>query len=260
MFAARHNTSLQSITLDGCVQLTDEAFVHLGRGAKHATLVAAQGCGKLTNGGFGPLARGCKHLKALNLSYCGGVNNETLIVVAKALKQLELFHCAFCTDVTDAGVYALATTCAQSKLRSLDVSFCASLSDDGVSAVAERCAALEYLNLSGLHRVTDAAALRVTHNLWRLRTLCLEDLHLITDSIFFFDAKKDGRAAARQQMYVCGVRRLVLLNRRVDFHAIDATPARWRRLFLLGRASCVDVPLARFESTSTPPVRHRRSS
>jgi len=74
------------------------------------------------------------------------------------------------------------------------------LSDDGVSAVAERCAALEYLNLSGLHRVTDAAALRVTHNLWRLRTLCLEDLHLITDAIFFFDAKKDGRAAARQQM------------------------------------------------------------
>ena len=109
------------------------------------------------------------------------------------------------TDVTDAGVYALATTCAQSKLRSLDVSFCASLSDDGVSAVAERCAALEYLNLSGLHRVTDAAAVRVTHNLWRLRTLCLEDLHLITDAIFFFDAKKDGRAAARQQMWVGGV-------------------------------------------------------
>ena len=106
MFAARHNTSLQSITLDGCVQLTDEAFIHLGRGAKHATLVAAQGCGKLTNGGFGPLARGCKHLKALNLSYCGGVNNEALIVVAKALKQLELFHCAFCTDVTDAGTGA----------------------------------------------------------------------------------------------------------------------------------------------------------
>ena len=167
------------------------------------------------------MARGCKHLKALNLSYCGGGNNETLIVVAKALKQLELFHCAFCTDVTDAGVYALATTCAQSKLRSLDVSFCASLSDDGVSAVAERCAALEYLNLSGLHRVTDAAALRVTHNLWRLRTLCLEDLHLITDAIFFFDAKKDGRAAARQQMYVCGVRS--------PPHAIAATPARHRR-------------------------------
>ena len=198
--------------MDGCVQLTDEAFIHLGRGAKHATLVAAQGCGKITNAGFGPLARGCKHLKALNLSYCGGVNNETLIVVAKALKQLELFHCAFCTDVTDAGVYALATTCAQSKLRSLDVSFCASLSDDGVSAVAERCAALEYLNLSGLHRVTDAAALRVTHNLWRLRTLCLEDLHLITDAIFFFDSKKDGRAAARQQMCARGVRWLFLLE------------------------------------------------
>jgi len=267
MFAARHNTSLQSITLDGCVQLTDEAFIHLGRGAKHATLVAAQGCGKITNAGFGPLARGCKHLKALNLSYCGGVNNETLIVVAKALKQLELFHCAFCTDVTDAGVYALATTCAQSKLRSLDVSFCASLSDDGVSAVAERCAALEYLNLSGLHRVTDAAALRVTHNLWRLRTLCLEDLHLITDAIFFFDAKKDGRAAARQQMYVCGVRWLFLLASRIlaalreyFYPASLALSRRWR---LHETAS----PRRRLhdhtrvharESTSTPPARHHR--
>ena len=209
--------------------MTDEAFVHLGRGAKHATLVAAQGCGKITNAGFGPLARGCKHLKALNLSYCGGVNNETLIVVAKALKQLELFHCAFCTDVTDAGVYALATTCAQSKLRSLDVSFCASLSDDGVSAVAERCAALEYLNLSGLHRVTDAAALRVTHNLWRLRTLCLEDLHLITDAIFFFDAKKDGRAAARQQMCVCGVLCPFTPSPRPRPHAITVLNTQARR-------------------------------
>jgi hypothetical protein len=84
---------------------------------------------------------------------------------------------------------------------------------------------LEYLNLSGLHRVTDAAALRVTHNLWRLRTLCLEDLHLITDAIFFFDAKKDGRAAARQQMWVRGVRS--------PPHAIAATPpARHRRNIL----------------------------
>ena len=139
--------------------------MHLGRGAKHATLVAAQGCGKLANGGFGPLARGCKHLKALNLSYCGGVNNETLIVVAKALKQLELFHCAFCTDVTDGG-----SVCSRDNVRpvetyDLDVSFCASLSDDGVSAVADGVRPLEYLNLSGLHRVTDAAAVRVTHNL-----------------------------------------------------------------------------------------------
>ena len=200
MFAARHNTSLQSITLDGCVQITDEAFVHLGRGAKHATLLAAQGCGKLTNNGFLPIAKGCRHLKALNLSYCGGVNNETLTLAGKHLKHLELFHCAFCTDVTDAGAYAFATSEAATKLRSLDVSYCASLSDDGVAAIAERCGALEYLNLSGLHRVTDQAALRVTHSLWRLRTLSLEDLHLITDAVFFFDRTKDGRAAARERM------------------------------------------------------------
>ena len=49
----------------------------------------------------------------------------------------------------------------------------------------------EFVGIAG---VTDEAALRVTHNLWRLRTLCLEDLHLITDAIFFFDAKKmEGR-------------------------------------------------------------------
>ena len=166
--------------------------------------------------------------------------------------------------MTDAGIYALATTCAQSKLRSLDVSFCASLSDDGVSAVAERCAALEYLNLSGLHRVTDAAALRVTHNLWRLRTLCLEDLHLITDAIFFFDAKKDGRAAARQQMYVCGVLVLCPFLRLLrPLHAIDAMPARWRGGVgsspLDGASTAASSPRYR-EYSHTPPARHRRSS
>ena len=171
------------------------------------------------------------------MSYCGGVNNETLIVVAKALKQLELFHCAFCTDVTDAGSYALATTCAQSKLRSLDVSFCASLSDDGVSAVAERCAALEYLNLSGLHRRDRRrAALRVTHNLWRLRTLCLEDLHLITDAIFFLIRREDARA--RRPLYffvVPSMWRLPLVASRRWAHSRFS-------LFLLGGASLSVLP------------------
>jgi hypothetical protein len=80
------------------------------------------------------------------------------------------------------------------------MSFCSAVSDDGVAAVAEKCTNLEYLNVAGLHRVTDSAARHVTHNLWKLRTLNLEDLHLVTDAIFHFDAVRDGRIAASQNM------------------------------------------------------------
>ena len=142
----------------------------------------------------------CRHLQALNLSYCGAVNNATLAHVARFLKDLELFHCAFCTEISDSGVYAFATKCFVPKLKSLDLSFCSSISDDGIAAVAEKCTNLEYLNVAGLHRVTDSAARHITHNLWRLQRLNLEDLHLITDAVFHFDSVRDGRIAAAQNM------------------------------------------------------------
>ena len=40
----------------------------------------------------------------------------------------------------------------------------------------------------------------MTHNCWKLTYLSLEDLYLITDDVFFFDYKRDGRQAANDLM------------------------------------------------------------
>ena len=64
-----------------------------------------------------------------------------------------------------AGVYAFATKCFVPKLKSLDLSFCSAVSDDGVAAVAEKCTNLEYLNVAGLHRVTDCVQIKYSTRL-----------------------------------------------------------------------------------------------
>ena len=137
-------------------------------------------------------------------------------------------------EISDSGVYAFATKCFVPKLKSLDLSFCSSISDDGVAAVAEKCTNLEYLNVAGLHRVTDSAARHITHNLWKLRTLNLEDLHLVTDAIFHFDAVKDGRIAASHTVRfaneTCRVvgQALVSVNGRVSRSGRRAHPSLTR--------------------------------
>mmetsp|Transcript_12346 Transcript_12346/g.15885 ORF Transcript_12346/g.15885 Transcript_12346/m.15885 type:complete len:347 (+) Transcript_12346:88-1128(+) len=105
-----------------------------------------------------------------------------------------------CTSLSDAGLYQFAMEANPRPFKSLDLSYCRGLSDDSIEAVAKKLTHISYLNLRGLSRVTDLSAKAVTHNLWQLTDLDLEDLFLITDDCFFFDHENDGRRAADAQM------------------------------------------------------------
>ena len=60
-----------------------------------------------------------------------------------------------CRRLTDAGLTAIATHCAQ--LRHLDVSWCTNLTDITLTAIATHCPQLQYLNVSYCSKLTGAA-------------------------------------------------------------------------------------------------------
>ena len=198
--AAKCVTSLQALTLDGCAGLGDETLRSLKRSTPGLHLLSLQKCHRMSSPALVSLFHTCGHLRVLNLNHCKQVDDEALVALAGCCKEIELLHVSLCTGVTDAGVYEFAMTCNPKPLRSVDLSYCRGIGDDAVEVLAKRCTQLSFLSLTGLSRVTDHGVKAVTHNLWKLTSLSLEDLYLITDDCFFFDHERDGRKAADKAM------------------------------------------------------------
>ena len=59
----------------------------------------------------------------------------------------------FCDNITDEGIKALATGCAQ--LQSLDISECDVITDEGIKALATGCTQLQFLDISYCRNITD---------------------------------------------------------------------------------------------------------
>jgi hypothetical protein len=69
-----------------------------------------------------------------------------------------------------------------------------------VKSIAKHCTKLTSLNLYYCNKISDEGAKAVTHNLWDLEDLNLQDLYKITDAPFFYDQENDGRIVVNKMM------------------------------------------------------------
>ena len=206
--SARCCSSLQALTIDGCENITGKALDGLKQFTPHLKLLSCQQCKFIDDEYLIPLLPFTPSLCVLNLNNCDLVTDDFLKIVGSQLRHLELLHMAFCTSITDQGLYQFAVTVNTQTFTSMDLTCCRSLTDDSIVGLASKCTGLKYLNLCGVSRCTAIGGKAVTHNCWSLEYLNLEDLNLLTDEVFHFDAAGDGRRAADQNM----LRSLVDLN------------------------------------------------
>lgn len=193
-------TSLQALTLDGCSQLSDRSLLALKQFTPALNMLSAQKCLEFSDRALSSVFQSCGRLQVLNLNLCRAVSDECVGALARCCKHLELLHVAQCTSLSDGGLYDFAMNCNPKPFKSLDLSYCRNVGDDAIEVLAKKCVHITWLNLKGLSRVTDHAAKAVTHNLWHLEHLDIEELFLVTDDIFFFDHENDGRKAADAAM------------------------------------------------------------
>jgi hypothetical protein len=104
--------------------------------------------------------------------------------------------------ITDDGLVELAAIFNEMKVVELDISHCTEITDIGIAALAEGSAYIKRLNMCGLHRVSYRSVQLVTTRCWELVELSLQDLFLLNDKAFIYEAACDGRAAANERMLV----------------------------------------------------------
>eukprot|EP00808_Paulinella_micropora_P022415 g77026.t1 len=164
---------LRSLSLSGCLKLTDRSLGFMGQLCPGA-LSAAESkpssfqhtqswhvsprmrtawqelrldrLAAVTDVGLISLSRVCGELKLLSLSDCEEVSDKGLQAIAKVCSALTTLSLAR-TAITDKGLAYLAAKCR--RLRHLNLSGCPTLSDSSITHLIAKCAQLRSLSLSG---------------------------------------------------------------------------------------------------------------
>lgn len=190
--------TLKILTLDGCVSITDEGVKSLEILAEQLEVFSFAGCIHISDNGLECIGKASHNLTILNANNCPNVTHNMLILFAKKNKRLNSLHAATCY-ITDEGMSELCTNLSPRHMTSLDVSFCREITDYSILSLAQSCPALQHLNLCGLSRVSTSSMQSIITKCWFLKTLVCEDMFLLTDEVFYFDSKNDGRQQAEQE-------------------------------------------------------------
>jgi len=235
---ARYCTGLNALTLDGCSQVTNHCLTSIGNYCKKLHLLSIEKCVRITNEGLIGLLTACPQLKILNLGQCAQFNDIVLHEIALKCKELELLHIPYCYQISDEGMMNFTLNLHRNaNLTSLDLTACKGLNDDGYELVGRACGSLTYLNLSSA-RITDIGMKAVTHGCWKLRTLILEDLYLISDEVFYFDVVGDGRRQADENMLTSLTELNINDCTRLTDKALAAISSRSASLSILKMTGC----------------------
>lgn len=148
-------TATASFDVSDSHSLTDKLLITMIEGSTSLTSVNVSGCRELTDEAIKAVASTCP-LQSLNVAYCGKLlTDESIKAVATNCPSLTTLNVADCKLLTDASIKTIATSC--SSLTSLDVSRCKALTDDSIKALAVGCPSLTYLNVRNCEKLTDEA-------------------------------------------------------------------------------------------------------
>ena len=228
---------LRVINLDRCTGIHDDGIAKLADLHEILEGISLVGLSQISDDGLLPVAKACRALSYINLNNCSNITDITIEAFARNSRQLQTLHVRACL-ITEECFNDLAGLLPAKHLTSLDISFCREATDNSITAIVTRCANLNYLNLTGLTRLTEKTARVACTNLWSLKHLHLEDVFLIDDRAFWFDIKFDSRQAAGEKM----LKDLLSLNLADCSHltdrAIEGLSSRCRKLEKLILKGC----------------------
>ncbi|CAM9112164.1 unnamed protein product, partial [Ectocarpus fasciculatus] len=207
---------LRVINLDRCRGVGNDGIALLAELHDHLEGISLVGLSQISDNGLLPVARACKGISFININNCCNITDITIETFAKNSRQLQTLHIS-ATLVTEECFNELAGLLPAKHLTSLDISFCREATDNSITAIVSRCANLNYLNLTGLTRLTEHTIRRACSNLWSLKHLNIEDVFLINDQAFWFDIEYDSRQAAGEKM----LKELATLNLADCSHLTD---------------------------------------
>jgi hypothetical protein len=146
-----NQTPLQSMSLAGCVRVTDDAIRSFFQ--RHAPVVSTlrnldlSGCTQLSQACLDTILQLCPNLQELSLSQCRQFGNAAVGRVAYVLQgTLRVLDLSYCWEVTDEGVKALSRS--TSSLMSLSLKQCDKVTFDSMARLVSTIPTLVLLDVS----------------------------------------------------------------------------------------------------------------
>ncbi|SCZ92585.1 BZ3500_MvSof-1268-A1-R1_Chr5-2g08003 [Microbotryum saponariae] len=177
-------TFVRKVDLSNMAQTTGYTIVEMTRlvgserGQTNLTSINLQGCSSISNSSLAFLLARSPNLRKLNFLALAAVDDETLRILGKSAQNLEDLNVSRCSVLHATSLYFIT-----SPLKRLGASRMHSASDRVIGEVLRRQTALESLDLSSSHRLTDQVFQSNTSlsSLDALRHLNLSSCRLLTD-------------------------------------------------------------------------------
>ncbi|KAF4520640.1 hypothetical protein B566_EDAN007506 [Ephemera danica] len=170
-----HGTrNLESLGLQDCQRLTDEALRYIAAGLPKLKSINLSFCVSITDSGLRHLAK-MASLSELNLRACDNVTDSALAHLSEGLSgsggsSISSLDVSFCDKIGDQALNHVSQ--GLFRLKSLSLSACR-ISDEGLAQIASSLPDLEVLHIGQCNRVTDKGLARIAENLRQLRVIDL---------------------------------------------------------------------------------------
>ncbi|KAF4373919.1 F-box/LRR-repeat protein 12 isoform X1 [Cannabis sativa] len=137
-----YGSNLQAIHFDCCFCITDNGFSIAATACPLLTRVSLYRC-NVTDVGLANFAKACSGLKQVNLSHCSYISDHGLRTLVNGCHQLQAVKISFCSRITGIGFRGCSSTLAYVEAESCD------LEPQGIGGLVSG-GGLEYLDVSSL--------------------------------------------------------------------------------------------------------------
>ncbi|CAH1787023.1 unnamed protein product [Owenia fusiformis] len=176
-------TRLESISLKGCQNITDEGVEMLA--LTHGTSLESLdlcGCIQVTNEGIYKLSVNCKGLLSLSLGECYKLSDVCIGQLSMSLCGLEVLDLRGCKQIKDDCIRRVVRNCP--RLKSLTLGSCPYITDGALVEIATYMTGLRHLDVRGSKKVTDVGIRNIAHNCRFLTELDLSSTAITQKSVF----------------------------------------------------------------------------
>ncbi|CAM9641689.1 unnamed protein product, partial [Ectocarpus sp. 13 AM-2016] len=179
VFAISALTGLQDIALDGCAEVSDDAFRQLFTSVTQLKSLSIRGCASFMM----MVAVVCPHLRVLGVTSCPLVGGDQAMGKIGGLLELEEVNLEVLPRVSDQGIREFFSDQPRRALKRLSLVGCTKVTDVSLKCIAKSARALHELRLDRNVSVTDRGLGYLAKGLAaNLRLLQATHLGMINDS------------------------------------------------------------------------------
>ncbi|KAH7291650.1 hypothetical protein KP509_29G026300 [Ceratopteris richardii] len=169
-------SSLIRLDLSRCVQVRDDDIMAISRISTLESLML-NGCTEVSDAGLVLLAFNCRNLRSVSLKWCVGITDNAVLAIAAYCLKLEELDVSY-TEITNASISAV---CKLESLWKLNLAACSRVDDQALRSLKSASRSLQTLDISRCPVITYEGVMELANGGLPLRSLMMSYCHIVVD-------------------------------------------------------------------------------